>query len=141
LDANPFVGTWRLLSWESRNADGEVSYPFGQDAVGYITYTADGYMSAILTSAHRAPFAAGDILKATVEEQAAAAATCIAYSGRYEVLEGKVVHHVEVSLFPNWVGRPQERYYQFFGDRLSLSTPPLLQRGSARRNYLLWERA
>jgi hypothetical protein len=51
------------------------------------------------------------------------------------------VHHVEVSLFPNWVGSAQERVYACSGDRLSLSTAPLLQRGSEQRAYLVWERA
>lgn len=141
MDANPFVGTWRLMSWESRDADGRITYPFGQDAIGYLMYTVDGYMHATLMTSNRSPFVAGDILGGTIEEQAAAAATYISYAGPYEVHEGKVVHHVEVSLFPNWVGSTQERVYEFSGDRLSLSTAPLLQGGSERRAYLFWQRA
>ena len=85
-------------------------------------------------------FAAGDILSGTIEEQAAAAATCIAYAGRYEVLDTIITHYVEVSLFPNWVGSAQERFFEFTGDRLSLSTRPMLQRGSKQRAYLVWQR-
>jgi Lipocalin-like domain len=33
---NPFVGTWRLVSYKLRRSNGQVSYPLGQDAVGYI---------------------------------------------------------------------------------------------------------
>jgi len=124
MDGNPLVGTWRLVSWESRDADGEVSHPFGREPLGYLIYTADGYMSAILTPVDRLPFAAGDILRGTGEEQARAAATCIAYAGPYTVHEGRVLHHVETSLFPNWVGGAQERRYALEGDRLSLSTAP-----------------
>ena len=141
MDGNPLVGTWRLVSWESRDADGQVSRPFGRDPRGYLIYTADGYMSAILTPVDRLPFAAGDILRGTGEEQARAAATCIAYAGRYTVHEGMVLHHVETSLFPNWVGGAQERRYELDGDRLSLSTGPLLQDGRERRALLVWERA
>jgi hypothetical protein len=35
--SNPLIGTWRLLSWENRSVDdGQVSYPLGKDATGYI---------------------------------------------------------------------------------------------------------
>ena len=37
----------------------------------------------------------------------AAFATFIAYGGRYEVTGDTVAHHVETSLFPNWVGTRQ----------------------------------
>ena len=33
-----FVGAWRLLSCEFRAADGQLSYPYGQDLIGYIMY-------------------------------------------------------------------------------------------------------
>ncbi len=39
---NSLVGTWRLVSVEFREEDGTVSYPYGRDALGYLTYTADG---------------------------------------------------------------------------------------------------
>ncbi len=44
MKQNHLVGTWRLASWENRSTDGQVTYPFGQNAAGYITYTEDGYM-------------------------------------------------------------------------------------------------
>lgn len=141
MDANPFVGTWRLVSWELRDANGQISYPFGQAAIGYIIYTADGYMNAAIMRPNRPLFAAGDFLEGAAEERAAAAASYISYAGPCELHESKVVHRVEVSLFPNWVGSIQERFYEFSGERLSLSTAPLLAGGSTRRAYLLWERA
>jgi hypothetical protein len=36
MEQERFVGMWRLLSLELRTSDGRVSYPFGQDPVGYI---------------------------------------------------------------------------------------------------------
>lgn len=41
---NPLIGTWRLASWENRSVDGQISYPLGEDAVGYIMYNQSGYM-------------------------------------------------------------------------------------------------
>jgi hypothetical protein len=40
-----FIGTWKLVSFEMRSADG-VTYPFGNDPVGYLMYNDEGYMSA-----------------------------------------------------------------------------------------------
>jgi hypothetical protein len=44
--SNPFVGTWKLVSWEVTQPDGRIHYPYSNDVVGYLIYTADGYMSA-----------------------------------------------------------------------------------------------
>ena len=35
----PFCGTWRLVSFEARTSSGEVSYPLGKDAAGYLIYS------------------------------------------------------------------------------------------------------
>ena len=137
---NPFIGTWRLVSCELRKPDGEVSYPFGRDPVGYIMYNPEGYMSVAFMSADRPKFAAGDVMGGTTEEKVAAVDTYLSYCGRYEIQHDKVIHHIEVSLFPNWVGVDQERIYEFKDDKLSLSTPPLLVGGSQQTAYLIWER-
>ena len=140
MNANLFVGAWRLVSFEVRAADGGISYPYGPDASGYIIYGSDGYMSVAIMSADRPDFGAADILGGSPQERAEAARTYVSYCGRYEVRDGTVVHRVEVSLFPNWVGTEQERYYELEGDRLRLSTAPMLLGGSEQRAYLIWER-
>ena len=136
-----FVGAWRLVSYEARTAEGEVSYPLGRDAIGYIMYTADGYMSVAMMSADRTNSAAGDLMGGTVEEKLSAAETYISYCGRYELHGDEVVHHVEVAFFPNRVGTSQVRTFRISGDTLSLSTPPMLIEGKQKTGHLVWERA
>ena len=138
--ANRLVGTWRLVAWENRVGEADVTYPFGEDPVGYIMYGSDGYMSVSIMRRNRAPFAAGDLLSAEADELQAAARTYVSYCGHYEVGPDRVIHHVEVSLFPNWVGMQQERLVEFRGDRLTLSTHPLLLEGRERTAHLVWER-
>jgi hypothetical protein len=92
-----FVGTWKLASFETRGEDGEVTYPFGKDALGYIMYSPDGYMSVTLLPKNRRRFKTQDILGGTIEEKVAAAESYISYFGRYEVLQDRVIHHVEAS--------------------------------------------
>ena len=66
----------------------------------------------------------------------------MSYCGRYEFRGETVVHHVELSLFPNWVGGDQERLVELEGDRSALSsTRPILQGGTPRTAHLIWERA
>jgi Lipocalin-like domain len=52
-----------------------------------------------------------------------------------------VLHHVELSLYPNWVGATQERLVKINGDRLALRTRLLLLQGREQTAHLLWERA
>ncbi len=59
----------------------------------------------------RAPFADGDLLRATLEKYAAAGSSYIGYSGRFFIDEGKktLSHEMAVSFFPNWLGQRQVR--------------------------------
>jgi hypothetical protein len=134
------VGAWRLISWENHAADGRVTYPMGTDAVGYLTYTADGRCSVMISRAGRAVFAGNDLLSATAEEKARAVEGFVAYAGRYTFHGDRVVHHVELSLFPNWVGSDQERFVELSEDQLTLSANPLLLTGRQHVPHLLWER-
>ena len=135
-----FLGTWRLVSFEVRTKEGQVSYPYGKDAAGYILYNEDGYMSVHIMPVGRRRFTAGDIMGGTADEKVSAAETYIAYCGRFVVEGDKVVHHIEVSFFPNWIGVRQERFYEFDGDRLTLSTLPLLVGGVKQTGHVVWER-
>src|SRR6185437_10574371 len=45
------------------------------------------------------------------------------YCGKYEVKTTGSFTIVELRLFPNWSGGPQERYFEFFGDHLILPLP------------------
>jgi hypothetical protein len=141
MPSNPLVGTWRLISWENRTVDGEISHPLGENASGYIAYTDDGYVFVAIMSPARVPFVAGDLLSGSRAEKASAAETYVSYCGRYDFRGDTVTHHVELSLFPNWVGVAQERLVKTSGDRLVLSTRPLLLEGRQQTAHLLWERA
>ena len=139
-DADRFVGAWRLLSLEARTSSGEVRYPFGQDAVGYLLYSREGYMSVSVMQARRTHFDSSDALAAPAEEKLAAFDTYSSYSGRYEVRGQKVIHHIEISSFPNWTGKEQERSFAFSGDRLTLTAPPMQIGGVDQTLVAIWQR-
>jgi hypothetical protein len=138
-----FVGTWRLADYEYRRSDGERLWPFGQSPVGVISYTGDGFMSVQIMDSERPIFVGGNRWSATLAEMAAAFESYLAYFGSYEVNcgEGCVTHHIQGSLFPEYTGTDQIRYFEFEEDRLILRTPPLPAGDQTITGRLVWKRA
>jgi hypothetical protein len=138
----PLVGTWRLVSFESRTTGGEIRHQLGPTATGQLVYDAAGHMSAQLMDPGRPKFASGDLTRGSDAEVRSAMAGYIAYYATYSVdrSRGVVTHHVEGALFPNWVEGDQLRQFRLDGDRLTLTTPPIRIGGEEATTVLVWER-
>lgn len=98
------VGCWRLVGFDVTAADGgETDRPLGDNPLGTILYTPDGYMSVQL--ARPGPY----------DGDQETDAYYIAYSGPFDVDEqaGTVAHRVQVSVIPSWLGITQIRQVQF----------------------------
>jgi hypothetical protein len=136
------VGTWKLVSAKITTDTGEIRNSWGDSPVGFITYTADGRMSAILTVGGRKPLTISDFISAPALERAEAFATMTAYAGRYTFTGDKVIHHVEAASMPNDVGADLERQVKFDRDRLILLVAKPYLRGGmmVRSQELVWER-
>lgn len=139
---HPLVGGWRLRSWVSIDEKGAETEPLGERPEGLLTYTADGSMLAIMGRADRPRFETADPVGGSDAERGQAFATFLAFGGRYELSGGAVTHHIETSLFPNWVGTTQRRTWQLdpTGRWLTLISPPLELGGAIRVQRLTWER-
>ncbi|MDQ1257860.1 MAG: hypothetical protein QG656_2468 [Candidatus Hydrogenedentes bacterium] len=135
------AGTWRLVSFNIQDANGQTTYPFGEDAQGRLIYEANGRMAVQLMDPSRPDFVSPDPIAATEAEMRAAFDGYTAYYGTYSVdPEAKtIVHHVETSLIPNWVGTDQQREFEYDGKLLTLKGSLLLGgvQGTVR---LVWER-
>ncbi len=137
-DMTLFVGTWKLISWEVRQPDGTIHYPYGKAAVGYLIYTADGYMSAEIMDPDRRQsdpgFPLENVTAQTLSDQDRALAynTYLSYCGTYTVEGDTVTHHVKLGLIPSWTGSEQPRPFKF--ERGCL----IIEVGNQR---LTWERA
>jgi hypothetical protein len=141
MSSPTLVGTWNLLSWEVRSSIGTTTRPIGESPTGVITYDATGRMAVQLMSGDRPRCESPDPFGATPDEIVAAWMGFISYAGRYEhdPVGKTVIHHVEICSFPNWVGTTQERFYEFDGDLLVLSTAPISLGGESAVSTLLWE--
>jgi Lipocalin-like domain len=71
-DQQLIVGTWRLVSWENRATDGEISYPMGLDALGYLIYTAEGRFSVTISRGSRPRSPEADLTERTGRPQSSA---------------------------------------------------------------------
>ena len=142
MNSDQFIGTWKLVTSEFRRSDGTSIYPYGRDARGILTYDAAGNMSAQVMRADRPAFGSGDLYNGTPDEIKAAFEGAVAYFGRYVVNEaaGTVTHHVLGSLYPNWIGGDQIRFFAFSNHQLTLTTPPILAGRSTMTGMLIWER-
>ncbi|MBI3630662.1 MAG: lipocalin-like domain-containing protein [Candidatus Rokubacteria bacterium] len=140
---DPLRGTWRLVSFDVVTSNGLILEQFlGPEPVGAIMY--DGTRMCVqITRLDRRNFASNDLRSGTPTERAVAYQTFIAYCGTYTVnlAEGVVVHQLEFSLFPNWTGTAQKRFFEVSGDRLTLTTPPYPSGGGQVTSRLVWERA
>ena len=138
-----FAGTWSLVSWKIEQADGAVIDPLlGPGPVGWIMYHPGGQMSVVLMRPDNPKFVSDNLMEATPEEIRAAFEGFVSYCGSYEVNEQErfVIHHLEMSWFPNLVGTEQKRFFEFADDRLTLKTPPLTLMGEDQVHCLVWQR-
>ena len=142
--ADQFTGTWRLLACEGRWSDGRISKPYGNEPGGLLMYDGQGSFSGQIMTQGRPNFATGNLLKGSDAEVRAAFEGYVAYYGSYTVdeTEGLMIHQVEGSFFPNWIGDTQVRKFEFSGDgSLQLSTLPIKGSRADLTVVLLWERA
>ena len=139
---NPLVGVWKLVSFEVRRNNGQAHYPFGGNATGQLIYTANGKVSANISQSGRLEVKSGDIMDASHEEMAASFRGYISYFGHYEFDEknNKVLHHIEGSLFPNWIGDTLRRNVNMKSSRLELSTEPTMYGSEEVIGVVLWEK-
>jgi hypothetical protein len=136
------LGTWRLASYEARDPQGRIHYPLGEDVSGLLVYDAGGNMSAHVMKRDLSRFAAEDPARATDGELRAAFDGYGSYFGAYSIDDARqtVTHHVRGAWYPNWIGHDQVRHFKLEGNRLLLSTPPMLWDGKTLEYILTWER-
>lgn len=112
------VGSWRLVeTWREEAASGRREAQFGPDPRGWIIYTAEGRMMALITGSAWHP-------PRDLADRAALHAGMLAYSGRYTAFADRVEHRIDVAWQPAVVGQTFTRFVRFEGDRLILTSPP-----------------
>jgi len=141
-EVHALIGAWRLKAFRIVSSNGEVYYPFGESAQGVLLYSRCGLVSAQLMSTDRPMFESDDQQIGTPVEFEENLKNCVSYYGTFEINEeeGFVIHHVEQSVFPNWKGTAQKRFFELKDNTLSISTPPVNWGNDQKVATLVWER-
>jgi hypothetical protein len=114
-------------------ATGNTESPLGEHPKGYLIYTPEGRMMALLVHEKRSPAVVG-------EDRINLHKYMAAYSGRYTIEGTKVVHHVDISWNESWTGTDQIRFLELQGDKLTINAPISSVDGLASTSVLVWER-
>lgn len=137
------VGAWKFVSAEEVFADGERRPQFGPDADGYLSYSPNGIVTAVLGSMTRPASSAASPASASDAEIVAMARDFIAYGGpfRLDSETDTVTHHIDIALFPGWQGGEQLRTFTVHGTQLRGTTPPAISAdGRSFHVELTWGR-
>jgi hypothetical protein len=135
-DNTEVIGSWKLTSFRNEFQDGTEPRPmYGENPRGYIVFTPDSRMMAIVEGEGRKPPKSDD-------EQAAAFRSLIAYTGSYRFEGDRFITKVDVAWNPAWVGTEQIRTYTLSGDRLQVTSPWVMSPnlGKITRATVTWER-
>jgi len=119
--SDELYGTWKLVSFTQEVVGtGQKTNVFGNAPKGFISYSRDGRMYAILAKDERPK--PTDMSKVTNEQRVELFNTMAAYAGTF-VFDGKTVtHNVDISWNENWTGTAQKRNVQIEGNKLSITT-------------------
>jgi len=139
-DENPLIGTWKLKSYVIvALATGERANPFGEHPLGYLSYSPDGRMHAIITADNRVrPRGA----LPEDEERVKLHQTMFAYAGTFTLDGEKVIHPVDISWNQLWNETDLVRSYKVNGSTLTITNPPSKnpKDGREEQGVLVWEK-
>jgi lipocalin-like protein/uncharacterized protein DUF4440 len=142
--AAQLVGTWRLVSRTVTKADGErIAEPvLGEKPEGYLIYDESGHVAAQLMRPGRTAAQMKNCGESPVKAQNNSTSVCgyDAYLGTYKLADGGVVHHLELALSPDDIGKDIHRSFVIAGDQLTITFPTTLPDGKTMTRTVLWER-
>ena len=136
-DREQLIGVWKLQTYEIEFQDtGERKTQFGDHPNGFLIFTAEGRMMAVLT-------AEGRKVPQTDSDRAAALGSMFAYSGIYRLEGDHWTTKVDTSWNEGWTGTDQIRFFKLDGDALTVTSNwrayPNLN-GRVARGFLTWTR-
>ncbi len=125
IDRDQLIGAWRLHDNVIVGADGSESQRYGEGSDGLLLYTENGFMSVVTVRI----------------DDRTGATNYLSYCGPFDLHDGRVVHHIEMSNDAGLVGRDNVRYPVLDGDTLTLTARPSMFGGEGTEARIVWRRA
>ena len=128
-----------MKEWRIELGDGSTRYPFGTDAVGQILYTHEGKMSAVIMTGNRSRFGKHSARHLSESQKIVAFDSYFHYAGTWVIEGDQLVHSVDFSLNPDFMGTQQRRSAKLQDPyHLTLSAREKSDGGTSRLHYLEW---
>jgi hypothetical protein len=123
-DPKALIGTWKQLSGTMvEDGGGEEKSNLSAAPNGYVNFSPDGRLIFLSTdSARKRP--AGQV--PTPAEAEALYRSMIGYAGSYKVEGNMVTYDLDVTWNEAWTGTKQVRFWEVNGDRLTVTTPKIV---------------
>ena len=122
------VGTWKLIHATARDGAGAARLsPYGGNALGRVTFTADGRMMSVVCDGRP-------------ELPVGASREYSSYCGDYTYDGERLVTRVDAASDPARIGSDQVRGVCFVGERMVLVPPPRQTGESEEYREITWER-
>ena len=143
------VGSWRLVSRQSKRENGQVEPDSGLAnlPMGVLIYDQSGHVAAQLSRRDRtvAMFSEECPAAAATKGTPDTAQTVLgydAYFGTYTINEnaGIVTHHLDAAIWPGDIGKNIDRHFTISGDRLTILFATTTRDGVKVTRTLVWER-
>lgn len=143
------VGSWHLVSRQSRRASGEIEADPGlaTTPLGILIYDQSGHVAAQLSRRDRTVAMFPEECQAAITTKGTpdTAQTILgydAYFGTYKINEhnGTVTHHLEAAIFPGDIGKDIERHFTIAGDQLTITFNTTTRDGVKVTRLLVWQR-
>ncbi|WP_264535424.1 lipocalin-like domain-containing protein [Flavobacterium sp. N1736] len=136
------LGSWKLISVENTNADGEKTFPYGMNPKGTLFFDNKGNYAIQIYKNERAKMVSGDKNKCTPEENAAIVQGSNSHFGKYEIdsLSKTILFKIETASFPNWEETEQKRSYDYKNNELEYIVVNTTQGGKSVTAKVIWRK-
>lgn len=139
MNKKDLIGTWKLISFELKTDNGDIFYPLGKDAKGYLLYQQDGYMAVNIMANNRLNLKSEILFEET--EKILFPNNYLSYSGTYNnnIYDDYIIHNIEICSFPD-IGKNEKRFYQNDKKKLILTTEKKELKGKIFYAIASWEK-
>ena len=143
------VGTWHLVSRQSKRENGELEPDPGLSTVplGILIYDQSGHVAAQLSRRDRTVAMIGEECQAATAikgtpDNSQTILGYDAYFGTYRINERDriITHHLEAALWPGDVGKDIDRRFTISGDQLTITFNTTTRDGVKVIRTVIWER-
>jgi hypothetical protein len=142
LEMTDVVGCWRLERALIKRGDVITPNPiYGPNPTGFLHYLPEYRVAVTIPLGPRRLMSSTDRRGGTIEELAESARSFDAYAGRVSfIAPDKIVHHIEVNTYQNYVGTDLVRRVELDGDLLRLFIPVYTENAVTVQRWLEWRR-